>query len=105
MNPLTRGAPFFSLNPQHQFLPSHKTPKLYNKAYPHNLGPNSFVRASKRCFKCQGFRHLALDCTDRRFITLAEWKAVEEVELEEENEENVGDDWEETLEEIIMKAN
>jgi len=33
-------------------------------------------------------------------MSLAEWKAVEE----EENEENVGDDFEETLEEVVVEA-
>jgi len=44
-----------------------------------------------------------LNCTNRRIVTLAEWKVVEGAKLEEENEENVGDDLEETLEEILVK--
>ena len=44
-----------------------------------------------------------MNCTNRRIVTLAEWKVVEGAKLEEENEENVGDDLEETLEEILVK--
>jgi len=45
-----------------------------------------------------------LDCTNRRLATLAEWKVVEEAKLEEEKKENVGDELEETMEEIVVEA-
>ena len=61
--------------------------------------PNQKPRHPQRCFKCQGFGHIAADCTNRRAITLAEWNAVrgdvvkeeEEVQIEppEEEEEDV----------------
>ena len=49
---------------------------------------------------CQGFDHLALDCTNRRFITLDEWEAVKEHGIEEDNK----GDLKETLEKIVVKA-
>jgi len=70
-----------------QSLPPQSTPKPLPKGIP-------------RCFKCKGFWHLASDCTNRRYVSLAEWKAVDEVELEEENEEHDGDN----LEEIVVEV-
>ena len=37
-------------------------------------------------------------------ITLAKWKAVQEAELEEENDENIQDDFNETQEEVVKEA-
>ena len=49
-----------------------------------------------RCFKCQGLRHIALDCPNRKVITLAEWAIVNEVFEEEGKVEDSEDDLEET---------
>ena len=69
-----------------------------------NLFPQStqrnLPRNNPRCFKCQGFGHLASDCTNKRYVTLAEWKAMEEVQVDEE----VADHDEEELEEIMVEA-
>ena len=42
--------------------------------------------SNRRCFKCQGLRHIASDSPNRKVITLAEWTAVKENFEEEENE-------------------
>jgi len=61
--------------------------------------PKLLPKGIQRCLKCQGLRRLASDCTNRSIVTLAEWNAVEE-----ENKENDGDNFEETLEEIIVEV-
>ena len=40
----------------------------------------------RRCYKCQGFGHIASDCPNRRVITLREFRELEEAEVEEEEE-------------------
>ena len=44
---------------------------------------------------------MASDCTNRRIITLAEWEAVKESEVDKDDE----GDLEKTQEELIVKAN
>ena len=51
---------------------------------------------NRRCFKCQGLRHIASDCPNHKVITLAEWSAVKEVFEEEEKEDNYEDELKET---------
>jgi len=38
----------------------------------------------KRCYKCQGFGHIASDCPNRKVITLVEYQELQEAELKEE---------------------
>ena len=57
-------------------------------------------KGAPKCFKCQGFGHLASECPNRRYVTLAEWKATEEVQVDEE----VAHHDEEELEEIMVEA-
>jgi len=57
-------------------------------------------RNNPRCFKLQGFDHLASECTNKRYVTLAEWKAIEEVQVEGE----VADHEKEELEEVMIEA-
>ena len=52
--------------------------------------PNPAPLTNKRCFKCNGLGHTPSDCPNREFITLAEWEAAMEVELEEKIEEKMG---------------
>jgi len=40
--------------------------------------------STRRCFKYQGLAHIALECSNRKIITLTEWDAVKEDEIEEE---------------------
>jgi len=44
--------------------------------------------------------HLAPDCTNTRIVTLAEWEAIKEEEIEEEKEKEVM----ENIEEVKVKA-
>jgi len=55
--------------------------------------PKPIPKGIQTCFDCQAFGHSASDFTNYRYVTLAEWKAVEEAELEEENEENDEDNF------------
>jgi len=41
----------------------------------------------RRCYKCQGFRHIASDFPNRKVITLVECKVLKEAEWEEEGNE------------------
>jgi len=52
--------------------------------------------SNRRCFKWQGLGHIALNCPNRKVITLAEWVAVKEVFEEEEKEDDFEDDLKET---------
>ena len=58
----------------------------------------------RRCLKCQGHRHTTADCPNRNVITLAEWEAVKECELEEKKEEDMLINQEETQEEVEVKV-
>jgi len=51
-----------------------------------NLAPMSITR----CSKCQDFGHINLVCPNQETITLVEWDAAMEVELEEESKEKLG---------------
>jgi len=66
-----------------------KTSAPVNSQPPPNR-PKSILKGIQRCFKCQGFDHLASDCTNQGIVTLAEWKAVEKEENEEEIEGDFG---------------
>jgi len=62
--------------------------------------PNPAPLSIERCFKCQGLGQTPSDCPNKEFITLAEWEAAMEVELEEKNEEKNGD----VFEEVVIEA-
>jgi len=65
----------------------------------HRPNPNHI--SNRRCFKCQGLGHIALDCPNYKVITLAEWLPVKEVFEEEEKEDDYEDEVEETQEEVV----
>ena len=47
----------------------------------------SLIPLNKRCSKCQGLGHTPSVCPNKEVVTLADWEAAMEVELEEEKEE------------------
>jgi len=59
----------------------------------------------RRCLKCQGLRHLAIDCPNSKVITLEEWKAVREEENQEEKKMQLVEESKGELEEVEEKAN
>jgi len=61
--------------------------------------------AIRRCFKCQGFGHRALDCPNHRIIISAEWEAVKEEENEKEKKVYLAEGQEENLEEVEERTN
>ena len=75
-------------------LPSPQKNQTPLQSLPPQLKPK---HGTPRCFKCQGFGHIAADCVNWRSITLAEWEAIGKEEKEEETPE-------EDLEEIQITA-
>jgi len=59
----------------------------------------SLVPLNKSCSKCQGLGHTPSVCPNKEFITLDEWEAAMEVELEEEEQEEVHKAYEEEIRE------
>ena len=55
---------------------------------------------TRRCFKCQGFGHIASNCLKQKVISLAEWESSNGEEKEEEEEETVEDEEESPEEEV-----
>ena len=60
--------------------------------------------STRRCFKCQGLGHIASECANRKVITLAEWRAVDEQEKEGEIEGETEEEHEESQEEVEEEA-
>jgi len=61
--------------------------------------------SNRRCSKCQGLQHIALDCPNCKVIALAEWAAMKEEFEEDEKEDDFEDNLEETQEEVVEEAN
>ena len=60
--------------------------------------------SNRCCFKCQGLRHIASDCPNRRIITLAERDAIGEEDKEEEQKEDEEEEQEYEQEEVVKVA-
>ena len=60
--------------------------------------------STRRCFKCQGLGHIASECPNRKVITLAEWRAIDEQEKEGEIEGETEEEHEESQEEVEEEA-
>jgi len=78
--PLQRAYPFNNGSLPHTPKPtntptSSSLPKLNTSKPP----LNPFEK--RRCFKCQGFGHIASDCPNRKVITLVEYQDLEQAEL------------------------
>ena len=95
---LNKGSSSYAPKSTASISPSPQKEQTPQKGLPPQLTSKPLPKSIPRCFKCQGFGHLASDCTNRRYVTLAEWKENEEVELEEEEDEG------EELEEIEIEA-
>ncbi|XP_021288378.1 uncharacterized protein LOC110419610 [Herrania umbratica] len=68
----------------------------------------AFIRAfnvNKKCFKCQGFGHIASDCPNRRIISLVKEEVMEEFIMEEFIMEEIEDELEiingDKIEEVV----
>ena len=59
--------------------------------------------STRRCFKCKGLNHIALDCPYKKIISLAEWEATKEGENEEQKEVYLMEDQEENQQELLRK--
>jgi len=96
-NPLTRGVPCHNLNQLPPFLQIYKKNQAPQRPLPNPPCPNPYPISQRRCYKCQGLRHIASDCPSCKVVTLAEWEAIEgefAEEKEEEKEEGVDVDLE-----------
>jgi len=60
--------------------------------------------STRRCFKCQGLRHIASDCLNRKVVTLAKWRVVDEQEIVKEIKGESEGNLEENLEEVKEEA-
>ena len=52
--------------------------------------------SDRRCVKCQGVEHIAVDYRNWKVITLVEWEAMKEEEKEVDPEEELAEDKEES---------
>lgn len=69
------------------FTPTPKplnTPTAPPISKPNTTKPPLNPYEKRRCFKCQGFGHIASDCPNRKVITLVECQELEETEFKEE---------------------
>ena len=60
--------------------------------------------STRRCFKCQGLGHKVSECPNRKVITLAEWRVLDEQEKEDEIEGETEENPEESQEEVEEEA-
>jgi len=67
--PLPKGQPFDKGSPSTPTVPSNPKPNFIKPP----LNPHE----KRRCYKCQGFGHIASECSNRRIISLAEWEEKE----------------------------
>jgi len=67
--PLPKGQPFDKGSPSSPTVPSNPKPNFIKPP----LNPHE----KRRCYKCQGFGHIASECSNRRIISLAEWEEKE----------------------------
>jgi len=106
--PLPKGQPFNKGSPSIPPIPTNTSPPFPQKSQPPQRNqpppnrPNPGPSTPRRCFKCQGLGHIALECPNRRIISLAEWETNKE---EEEEEDHVLSMMEEDQEEVVEEAN
>ena len=106
--PLPKGEPFNKGSPSFPPKPANPSPSFSQKnqdpqkAQPPQNRPNPGPLTPRRCFKCQGLRHIASEGPNRRIISLAEWEASKKEEEEEDREICL---MEEDQEEVVEEAN
>ncbi|KAB7524544.1 hypothetical protein F8C76_17895, partial [Flagellimonas olearia] len=74
-------------NPSSSSKPAFNKASATTKPEVKNDKPTNTSNSSKKCFKCQGYGHIASECPNRRVITIVENEVVEEEEEESEKEE------------------
>ena len=83
--------------PQRTYSFPRREPRPISKPTPTPTGPPTLkpnfpkrslnTQERRRCYKCQGFGHIASECSNKRVMTMVECQALEEAEWEEERKE------------------
>jgi len=102
--PFNKGSSNPPPKPQIPFPSNPQRTPAPQKAPATPFRPNPNPMSNRRCFKCQGFGHIASECPNRKVITLAEWTAVKEDFEEQENGVESELEAEETQDEVIEEA-
>ena len=102
--PFNKGSSQPVSKPQNPFPFNPQRTQAPQKAPAPPIRPNPNPMSTRRCFKCQGLGHIASECPNRKVITLAEWRAVDEQEKEGEIEGETEEEHEESQEEVKEEA-
>ena len=85
-SPINKGS---TIQPQRNPFPNTPSPQKTQTPQRANPPPrpNPTTISTRRCFRCQGFGHIASECPNRKVVTLMEWQTEKDEEKEEEEEE------------------
>ncbi|KAF7112533.1 hypothetical protein RHSIM_RhsimUnG0220300 [Rhododendron simsii] len=95
-----------STNKETVFKPNPKKETAAGSSNPRSSNPSS-----RRCFKCQGFGHIAADCPNRKVVSLVEEEMEEEKETtvfsepEDDDEITYADQGESLVRDRVIKQN
>jgi len=64
--------------------PSKNPPTNPSNSKPNTTKPGLNPHKRRRCYKCQGFRHIALNSYNRKVVMLAKYQLLKKAELREE---------------------